>query len=106
MTPCFANDMIQEVTDVGEPLVWAARKRAMEQWKEKWGFVKRIVRMCAEKEIAEVEVAQTEARGHPAYLRLKEKGKTESVGMCINIFSILKQVYERPMKNLHSVNKI
>ncbi|WP_430790488.1 DnaD domain-containing protein [Virgibacillus flavescens] len=60
MIPYVANDIIQWVTDLGEPLVLHAMKRALEQGKGNWGYVKGILQAWAKKGISGVEAAQAE----------------------------------------------
>ncbi|WP_404455354.1 DnaD domain protein [Virgibacillus necropolis] len=55
-----ADDIIHWITDLGEPLVLHAMKRALEQGKGNWGYVKGILQAWAKKGITGVEAAQAE----------------------------------------------
>ncbi|PAV28413.1 hypothetical protein CIL05_17420 [Virgibacillus profundi] len=55
-----ADDMINWVNDMGEPLVMNAMKRALERGKANWGYVKAILQAWAKKGITSVEQARAE----------------------------------------------
>lgn len=76
MTPYVANDIIHWVTDLGEPLVLHAMKRALEQGKGNWGYVKGILQAWAKKGITEVGAAQVEEKG----FRVGREKKGQSYG--------------------------
>ncbi|ASN04362.1 DnaD domain-containing protein [Virgibacillus necropolis] len=60
ITPYVANDMINWVNDLGEPLILDAMKRALERGKANWGYVKGILQAWVKKGITSVAAAQSE----------------------------------------------
>ncbi|ASK62294.1 hypothetical protein CFK37_09045 [Virgibacillus phasianinus] len=76
INPYVANDIIQWVSDAGEPIVLHAMKRALEQGKGNWGYVKGILQAWAKKGITEVEAAQEEEKN----FRVGRERKPRSYG--------------------------
>lgn len=76
ISPYVADDIIHWITDLGEPLVLHAMKRALEQGKGNWGYVKGILQAWAKKGINGVEAAQAEE----VEFRVSREKKVRSYG--------------------------
>lgn len=76
ISPYIREDLIKWVNDVGEPLVLAAMKRALERVKDNWGYMKGILQDWLTKEINTVEEADGEV--------LAFRNKQESKGSWVN----------------------
>ncbi|MFD0954028.1 DnaD domain protein [Virgibacillus natechei] len=60
ISPYVADELINWVTDLGEPLILDAMKRALERGKASWGYVKGILQAWVKKGITTVDQASAE----------------------------------------------
>ncbi|MBP1971758.1 DnaD/phage-associated family protein [Virgibacillus natechei] len=74
ISPYVADELINWVTDLGEPLILNAMKRTLERGKANWGYVKGILQAWVKKGITTVDQASAEETAFRWEQQAKKRG--------------------------------